>query len=59
MKKITEMNDEQNSIVLRRGAKNTYNWEIKVYGESLSEIVDKIYLANNELKKLYSKLKEN
>ena len=54
MKKITEVIEDINSVVLKKGSKNTYNWEIKVYGESLCEIVDKINIANKELIEEYS-----
>ena len=54
MKKITEISEEINSIVLKKGSKNTYNWEIKVYGESLGQIIDKINIANKELTEKYS-----
>ena len=54
MKKITEISEEINSIILKKGSKNTYNWEIKVYGDSLGEIIDKIKLADKELMEEYS-----
>lgn len=57
LKKITEFSEELNSIILKKESKNIYNWEIKVNGDSLSQIIDKINVANNELKELYSELK--
>ena len=57
MKKITEVSEELNSIVLKKGSKNMYNWEIKVYGDSLSQIIDKISIANRELTEIYSESK--
>ena len=51
--KKTLVEEEINSITLKKGAKGDYTWEIKVYGDDITRIVGKIDSTNEEMKDLF------
>lgn len=50
MKRTIETFEEANSITLKKGAKGDYTWEIKVYGNEMEEIMEKIRRTDEMLK---------
>ena len=57
MKTITETTSESDSVVLKKLAKG-YGWEIKVYGDNESILLEKIKKIDEELRKLYGNKEE-
>ena len=51
--KKTILEEEINSVTLKKGAKGDYTWEIKVYGDDMNAIINKIEHTNGVLKELY------
>ena len=49
---------EADSITLKRNAKGSYAWEIKIYGDDLDAMIDMTETANNRLRALYAKEKQ-
>lgn len=41
------------SVKLSKSQKNTYGWEIKVYGDNVHDIIDQIESANKIMLKTY------
>lgn len=41
------------SVKLSKGQRNTYGWEIKVYGEGLTAIIERLKAADTQLRKAF------
>ena len=53
MKVITETKEDINSVTLKKDAKGNYNWDIKIYGEDMEVILDKIKYTDEKLREEY------
>ena len=51
--KKTILEEEINSVTLKKGAKGDYTWEIKVYGDDMTTIDEKIKRTDDIMRKLY------
>ena len=45
--KKTILEEEINSVTLKKDAKGNYNWEIKIYGDDMETITGKIERTNS------------
>lgn len=55
MKSIQTTSSESDSVELALNAKQEYTWVIKVYGDSLPDMIAKIDKTNAELKAKFGK----
>ena len=53
MKRVIESSEEINAITLKKDSKGNYNWDIKVYGEDMEMIIDKIKWTDEKLREAY------
>jgi len=53
MKSITTVSSDSDSITLKKGAKGKYTWEIKVYGDTSKDMINKVENIDNILKSKY------
>ena len=51
--KKTILEEEINSVTLKKGAKGDYRWEIKIYGDDMKEITEKIRQTDIAMVNLY------
>jgi len=54
-KTVTQTTTESDSVTLKKSAKGDYQWEIKVYGDDLNTILDKIHETDQRLTKSYTR----
>jgi len=47
------INEQTPSIKLIRGQKNSYGWEIKVYGQDMGKVLGQLKEVNNKLVEEY------
>ena len=57
--KKTILEEEINSVTLKKGAKGDYTWEIKIYGDDMKEITEKIRQTNIAMVNLYGDKKSD
>ena len=55
--KKTILEEEINSVTLKKGAKGDYMWEIKIYGNDMKEITEKIRQTDIAMENLYGSKK--
>ena len=51
--KKTILEEEINSITLKKDAKGNFNWEIKIYGDDMETITEKIKRTNSVMAATY------
>ena len=51
--KKTILEEEINSVTLKKDAKGNYNWEIKIYGDNMETITEKIERTNSVMMATY------
>jgi hypothetical protein len=51
--KKTILEEEINSITLKKDAKGNFNWEIKIYGDDMETITEKIKCTNSVMAATY------
>ena len=57
--KKTILEEEINSVTLKKDAKGNYNWEIKIYGDDMEKITEKIERTNSVMMVTYGEERTN